>query len=39
VPRWVPWLGSRVWASADIYFRQALAPDFLDAWEAAQSEP
>jgi GT2 family glycosyltransferase len=35
VPRWVPWLGPRVWASADLFFRQALAPHFLDAWEAA----
>jgi hypothetical protein len=38
VPRWVPWLGKRVWASADLYFRQALAPHFLEAWEAATAD-
>jgi GT2 family glycosyltransferase len=32
VPPWVPWLGPRVWASADIAFKQALAPHFLEAW-------
>jgi GT2 family glycosyltransferase len=35
IPDWVPWLGPLVWTSADKYFRQALAPDFLDAWERA----
>jgi GT2 family glycosyltransferase len=35
VPRWVPWLGPRVWTSADLAFRQALAPSFLEAWEEA----
>jgi glycosyltransferase involved in cell wall biosynthesis len=38
VPRWVPLLGPRVHASADWYFRQALAPGFLEAWEAAGVE-
>jgi GT2 family glycosyltransferase len=38
VPRWVPWLGNRAWRSRDIYFRQALAPDFLRAWEGAQPD-
>jgi GT2 family glycosyltransferase len=34
VPRWVPWIGPKAWASADLAFRQALAPHFLAAWEA-----
>jgi GT2 family glycosyltransferase len=39
VPRWVPFLGPRVWTSVDIAFKQALAPGFLEAWEeAADSE-
>lgn len=38
VPRWVPWLGPRVWQSADLAWRQALAPHFLEAWEEAASE-
>jgi GT2 family glycosyltransferase len=33
VPRWVPWLGPRVWTSADLAFKQALAGPFLEAWE------
>ncbi len=39
IPRRFPWLGERAWRSADLYFRQALAPPFLAAWEAAASEP
>lgn len=35
VPRSVPWLGSRVWSSADMAYRQALAPHFLEAWQQA----
>lgn len=35
VPRRIPWLGRRVWTSADLTYRQALAPYFLDAWERA----
>ena len=35
VPRSVPWLGPRVWSKTDLYFRQVLAPDFLQAWEEA----
>jgi GT2 family glycosyltransferase len=35
VPPWVPWLGWRVWTSADLAFKQALAPHFLEAWEEA----
>ena len=38
VPRWVPWLGPRVWRSADLFFRQALAPHFLEAWDAATAD-
>lgn len=34
VPRGVPWLGPKVWRSADLYFRQALAESFLAAWGA-----
>jgi GT2 family glycosyltransferase len=37
VPRWVPVVGPRAWTSADLYFRQALAPYFLAAWEEAGS--
>jgi len=36
VPRWVPWLGPRVWGSVDMFYKQALAPSFLDAWEEAE---
>lgn len=38
VPRWVPWLGPRVWTSVDLSYKQALAPDFLEAWERASDE-
>lgn len=31
----VPWLGRFVWRSFDLVCSQALAPDFLAAWEAA----
>lgn len=34
IPRGFPWLGPRVWTSADLYYRQALAPGFLEAWES-----
>jgi len=30
----VPVLGEYVWSSAHLYFAQALAPDFLEAWAA-----
>jgi glycosyltransferase involved in cell wall biosynthesis len=33
VPRWVPWLGPRVWSATDLAYRQALAPHFLAAWD------
>ncbi len=35
VPRWVPWLGPRVWGSVDAAYKQALAPYFLAAWDEA----
>lgn len=35
VPRELPVIGPRVWASADATYRQALAPPFLAAWSAA----
>jgi GT2 family glycosyltransferase len=38
VPRQTPWIGPRVWASADLAFRQALAPDFLEAWNGPLPE-
>jgi GT2 family glycosyltransferase len=39
VPRRLPWLGPRAWGSADLYYRQALAPEFLAAWDEDASEP
>ena len=39
VPRWVPWLGPRVWANARRAYWQELAPHFLEAWEEAASGP
>ena len=33
VPRWVPVLGPKVWGGADLYWKQQLAPHFLEAWE------
>lgn len=35
VPERVPWLGPRVWQRADLWFRQQLAPAFLEAWDQA----
>jgi GT2 family glycosyltransferase len=35
IPRETPWVGPRVWLSADLYYRQALASDFLSAWDEA----
>jgi GT2 family glycosyltransferase len=37
VPKRVPWLGPIVWNSADIAWKQALAPYFLSAWEESAS--
>lgn len=40
VPKSFPVLGPWAWASADMYYRQALAPAFLAAWEADEpAEP
>jgi GT2 family glycosyltransferase len=39
LPRATPLLGERAWSSADLYFAQALAPEFLSAWESAGSGP
>ena len=39
VPRETPWIGPRAWISRDVYFRQALAPHFLAAWEEAPAAP
>ena len=36
MPRRFPWLGIRVWSSVDVFYRQALAPYFLAAWESAE---
>jgi len=35
VPAGLPWLGPRVWESTDLYFKQLLAPAFLEGWEEA----
>jgi GT2 family glycosyltransferase len=35
VPKRLPLVGPRVWASADRYFSRELAPAFMKAWEAA----
>jgi glycosyltransferase involved in cell wall biosynthesis len=35
VPRWLPWLGERVWKAADVYWCQQIAPRFLASWEEA----
>jgi len=37
VPRNFPWLGERVWTSADLFYRQALAPRFLETWSVLES--
>ena len=39
VPQDTPRLGRRVWESVDRKYRQALAPDFLRAWDEAAAEP
>lgn len=41
LPRSTPLVGERLWVSADLYYRQELAPDFLAAWseESEPSEP
>jgi GT2 family glycosyltransferase len=37
-PRWIPWLGPRVWGSVDAAYKQAIAPHFLEAWAEAASQ-
>ncbi len=39
VPPGAPFLGPRVWASADARFKEALAPDFMRAWEESEGAP
>jgi len=34
VPRRTPWLGSRVWASAELRWRRELGERFMSAWES-----
>jgi GT2 family glycosyltransferase len=34
VPRRLPLIGPRVWSRLELFYRQALAPEFLEAWEA-----
>jgi GT2 family glycosyltransferase len=38
IPRRTPLIGERVWLSADLYYRQQLAPHFLAAWNAKKTE-
>jgi GT2 family glycosyltransferase len=38
VPTWVPVLGPRVWSSVDAVNKDALANDFMAAWNSAQPE-
>ena len=33
----MPWLGPKVWASVDSYYKQTLAPHFLAAWDEYES--
>jgi GT2 family glycosyltransferase len=35
VPETAPWIGPRLFARADLYWRQQIAPAFLAAWEQA----
>jgi glycosyltransferase involved in cell wall biosynthesis/GT2 family glycosyltransferase len=35
VPESTPWLGRRVWENATFYYRQQLAPAYLEAWDRA----
>jgi GT2 family glycosyltransferase len=39
VPRWVPWLGPRVWDAAWRGYWQVLAPHFLAGWDEAGAGP
>ena len=35
IPRDFPVIGRRIWENGDLYFRQQLAPAFMEAWEKA----
>jgi GT2 family glycosyltransferase len=37
IPEDVPWLGPRVWKSADHYWKRQLAPYFLEAWAECEA--
>ena len=37
VPPGTPWLGPKVWGNATLYYRQQLAPAFLQAWDEVAS--
>lgn len=39
VPRRTPWLGPLVWNLADLYWRQQIAPFFLQAWDDSAPVP
>lgn len=38
IPQRFPLLGRRAWKSADMYYRQKIAPLFLEAWEDAGAD-
>ena len=31
------WLGEKVWFNADVYWRQQIAPHFLESWGTSRS--
>ena len=37
IPRRTPWIGEKVWTSADLFYGQKLAPAFLQAWRNDES--
>ncbi len=37
IPRRFPLLGRHAWLSADMYYGQAIGPEFLDAWNRAEA--
>jgi GT2 family glycosyltransferase len=38
VPRWLPLVGPYAWSRLDLYYRQALAAPFIEAWDQASGE-
>jgi GT2 family glycosyltransferase len=38
VPRWLPWLGPKVWRHAEHYWQLQLAPHFMRAWDEDLTE-